>query len=73
MTLRPFLRSARAAAALAVLVLVGMLITFPRGQAYGEQNDEADGALEIKRGFAIAPVKLNLEGKNRDLVGLGSF
>lgn len=27
----------------------------------------------IQRGFAIAPVSLNLQGKNRALVGLGSY
>lgn len=27
----------------------------------------------IKKGFKIAPVKLNLKNKNRDLVGLGSY
>ena len=32
-----------------------------------------DANSEIRRGFAIAPVPLNLEGKNCALVGLGSF
>lgn len=35
-------------------------------------GDEQDGA-EVRRGFAIAPVPLNLHGKNRELVGLGSY
>jgi hypothetical protein len=35
----------------------------------GDQNDES----LIQRGFEIAPVPLNLEGKNRALVGLGSY
>jgi hypothetical protein len=34
-----------------------------------EDNDES----KIKRGFEIAPVTLNLKGKNRALVGLGSY
>jgi hypothetical protein len=34
-----------------------------------EGNDEA----RIEQGFAIAPVHLNLRGKNRALVGLGSY
>lgn len=29
--------------------------------------------LRIERGFAIAPVSLSLSGKDRDLVGLGSY
>ncbi len=55
-----------AAAALAV-----MLTRSPAVQAQdGQGNDEA--AL-IRIGFQIAPVPLNLAGKNPDLVGLGSF
>src|SRR5499427_1209687 len=33
----------------------------------------ADEASQILRGFEIAPVKLNLAGKNWALVGLGSY
>jgi hypothetical protein len=33
----------------------------------------ADDQSRIKRGFEIAPVPLNLKGKNRALVGLGSY
>jgi len=33
----------------------------------------AESASRIKRGLDIAPVKLNLRGKNRALVGLGSY
>ncbi len=38
-------------------------------------NDHARGDDEsrIQHGFAIAPVPLNLHGKNRELVGLGSY
>jgi len=38
-------------------------------------NDEDDKGNEslIKQGFTITPVNLNLAGKNRDLVGLGSY
>jgi hypothetical protein len=32
-----------------------------------------NGASQIQRGFEIAPVPLNLTGKNRALVGLGSY
>ncbi len=55
--------------ALAIMVVVvGMFIFPPRGKA---DNDESES--RIKRGFAIAPVKLNLVEKNRALVGLGSY
>jgi len=49
------------------------------GQAYadGEGKDTAvwndQGESRISRGFAIAPVPLKLKGKNRALVGLGSY
>ena len=49
-----------------------MLITSRHGQASG-QNAKKDEASEIQQGFAIAPVPLNLDGKNRALVGLGSY
>jgi len=71
MTLRQFLKTIGSCAALAVVVLVGMSITSPRGQAYGEDNGGKES--EIRQGFAIAPVPLNLDGKNRALVGLGSY
>jgi len=31
------------------------------------------GQSRVQRGFALAPVPLDLRGKNRDLVGLGSY
>src|SRR5215471_5152886 len=36
-------------------------------------DDDDDTGSRIKIGFAIAPVPLNLAGKNRALVGLGSY
>src|SRR5260370_13801323 len=55
--------------ALAIMVVVaGMFIFPPRGKA---DNDESES--RIKRGFAIAPVQLNLVDKNRALLGLGSY
>ena len=55
---------------LAVAALAMMLTRSPALQAHDDSDDE--GSL-IKIGFEIAPVPLNLERKNRDLVGLGSF
>ena len=39
------------------------------------KDDDDDGISEskIRRGFSLAPVELNLRGKNRALVGLGSY
>jgi len=55
--------------ALAGATLVVMLSRSPGVKA----QDDNDEGSQIRIGFKIAPVPLNLEGKNRDLVGLGSF
>ena len=68
MTLRRFLRTIGWCAALAVVVLAGILIRSPRVYA-----DDDDNESKIRVGFKIAPVPLNLDGKNRALVGLGSY
>jgi len=60
----------------AVVVLVAIVmeqgVNTPHRVQARDQNDNYEESL-IRIGFAIAPVPLNLEGKNRDLVGLGSF
>ncbi len=73
MTLRQFPKTIGSCAVLAVLVFVGTSITSPRGQAYDDDNGAKDEGSKIQLGFAIAPVPLNLHGKNRALVGLGSY
>ena len=52
------------------LLLTGSLISSPRRGAQ-DPADESDSRIRI--GFEIAPVLLNLEGKNPALVGLGSY
>jgi hypothetical protein len=69
MTLKQFAGAAVTVAALALLVLVGTLISSPRVRADDNDGEES----KIRQGFEIAPVKLNLNGKDRDLVGLGSY
>jgi hypothetical protein len=56
--------------AMIVAVLAVALTHSPKGKAavVGDDNES-----RIARGFAIAPVHLNLAGKNRALVGLGSY
>jgi hypothetical protein len=51
------------------LILIAVVMSTQRGQAQVPANDES----KIRRGFEIAPVPLDLEGKNRSLVGLGSY
>jgi hypothetical protein len=51
------------------VVLAAMSIRTPSAKAH----DDDDESSLVKIGFEIAPVPLHLEGKNRELVGLGSF
>lgn len=39
----------------------------------GQNGDDQGSGSRIAQGFRIAPVHLNLKGKDRDLVGLGSY
>jgi len=56
-------------AAFAALMAAGLMISPQRGRADSDNSEES----KIQTGFAIAPVPLNLKGKNRSLVGLGSY
>jgi hypothetical protein len=58
-------------ATFAVVVGVGCLSGVSRAQA--DDDEAAAEQSRIRRGFEIAPVPLNLHGKNRRLVGLGSY
>jgi hypothetical protein len=57
-----------AVSAIVPIVLVGLFSGSPRVHADSDNEESL-----IKRGFEIAPVPLNLAGKNRSLVGLGSY
>jgi hypothetical protein len=59
-----------AVAAVFAISVAGVIISAPRGQAEDDGNDDES---KIQQGFAIAPVPLNLAGKDRALVGLGSY
>lgn len=66
------------AALVGVLLLPGQSDGIARQQEQsaaqnGEANDNAGEAARIIKGFQIAPVPLNLRGKNVALVGLGSY
>ena len=58
---------------LGVIVLTARLGSPPSVQAQDNRHDRNNDAYRIKRGFEIAPVPLNLEGKDLNLVGLGSY
>jgi hypothetical protein len=54
------------------LLMCGLLLfaVMTKSPAQGQGDG---GESEVQRGFQIAPVPLNLAGKNRSLVGLGSY
>ena len=52
-----------------VTVLTMAFASAPVGRAAGGDDDES----KVQRGLAIAPVPLNLKGKNREQVGMGSY
>ena len=54
--------------------VAAILVSVITGQSVVKAEDEG-GSMDprIQRGFEIAPVPLNLEGKNYELVGLGSY
>lgn len=58
------------------LVVTGSLISIPLVTGAGDRNEQGgndQNQSKIRQGFAIAPVPLDLRGKNRALVGLGSY
>src|SRR5579864_3230560 len=62
-------KSAGAVAMVAAIAIAGTLLSVRRLQADEEGREQS----RIRRGFEIAPVPLNLAGKDRALVGLGSY
>ena len=60
---------------LALGLLTAALANGARAGDDDRDHDRDNGDAQVKRGFAIVPpgVFLNLAGKNRDLVGLGSY
>lgn len=65
------LRTIGTSTAIAVVLLSGILISSRRGQAFDDAGVDNESKIQI--GLAIAPVQLNLTGKDRSLVGLGSY
>jgi hypothetical protein len=55
---------------IAAFLLLGTGLT--TGMVRGWDN-QAGGNSTVQRGFEIAPLPLNLQGRNPDLVGLGSY
>ena len=55
------------------VAVVGSLMSIPLATVADNPNGKGEDESKIQQGFAIAPVPLNLRGKNRALVGLGSY
>jgi hypothetical protein len=68
MTSRSAAKIVLVAATSASIVFAAISIKAPRAHA-----DDDDTNSKIQIGFAIAPVPLNLSGRNKALVGLGSY
>jgi len=68
-----FSKSLIAGAALAALVVIGVVVAPPSVRAKNDNNGAQDEQEMIRIGLAIAPVPLNMAGKDQDLVGLGSY
>lgn len=58
---------------LVAVVVTGWLIVSAANRSVANASDQDNGQSEIQRGYMIAPVPLDLNGKNRALVGLGSY
>lgn len=64
------LKAVGATVALSGLLVTSIFVSTPRGRTR-DRDDDKDPRIE--QGFDIAPVHLNLEGTDRNLVGLGSY
>jgi hypothetical protein len=71
MKLKQFVKPAGAIAIFTAIVLAAMLSSSRPVRATDDDNDRNESKVRI--GFEIAPVPLNLEDKDRELVGLGSY
>jgi hypothetical protein len=61
----------KALSAMAIPAAVGLVMLFSNVTRAGDRDDDKESRVKI--GFQIAPVPLNLKGKNCDLVGYGSY
>src|ERR1700724_4171487 len=72
MMLKRCLKPAGAIAVFAALVLAATLSS-SRSVRAGDDDDNDRNESQVQKGFRIAPVHLNLQGKDHELVGLGSY
>jgi hypothetical protein len=72
MTLKQVVKPAVTLGAVGLVFLGGMFISSQRAHADASSGDTPE-SQEIEIGLKIAPVRLNMTGKDSRLVGLGSF
>src|SRR5205814_10498434 len=72
MTNSNFIKTTGVITAFVAIIAAGMVNSSRHVRAHDDDDDEGEEA-KIDRGFQIAPVPLDLLGKNRKLVGLGSY
>jgi hypothetical protein len=58
---------------LLAVAVMGCLVSIPLRTGADDRNEHDGDESKIQQGFAIAPVPLDLRGKNRALVGKGSY
>src|SRR5438309_11402884 len=71
MTHSTFLKTLGAVTAFTAIILLGMTTT--SSKRVSARDDDHSEESKVQRGFQIAPVHLNMDRKNRELVGLGSY
>jgi hypothetical protein len=60
-------------ALLSILAVALLFVSTSSLRVHANDDDNDSNESKIRQGFEIAPVPLNLKGKNRELVGLGSY
>ena len=65
------LSRAKITGTIAALVAIAFAVVSMKAPRIQASSDDTDARVQV--GFKIAPVPLNLEGKDRELVGLGSY
>jgi hypothetical protein len=72
MTLKQSVKPAGAIAVFTAIVLAAMLSSSRPARATDDDDNDRNES-KVRKGFQIAPVPLNLKGKDHELVGLGSY
>ena len=70
---RSFVQAVAVVSTVLGIAVMGVVLGGRRVKADDDNNDQGTNDQKVQIGFQIAPVKLNLRGKDRDLVGYGSY